>query len=457
MSRSVPSKLTSYGPQPIAVSAKKMDLSYTSLLPANNAGADFVYAPGGTNRILFRVPAYADTMLDCERSYLTFKFACSSGAETGGNGLMLNPRLGTSAVFNRMIVKSAGGLVIEDIQNLDLLNRILRTVSPADEARHAEGEFLDLHQDQIDTTMKTSLKDAYKTGVTLKYQFRTGLLAKHLKSYIPVGAMNGGNAGEAFSVELFLNDQKKCLQALGTGTDATDTKKSYTLQDVKWNMALLRADSSIAERFNNSNQEIVIPITTYRNNQASISSNQTTIQIAEACSDLRRVHTAIVDSRNEAAPVSSAYPRGLALKGGFKDATFKVSSYQLQVGNKYIYNEAILSETDNTLLLEQVKNASFTKKPIMCEQISELGVDMRPDYETDSFTLTSSFCYTDPTQMVNGISLGSLPLVMSLKTTAAPANSTLQSFSECGYNLVIEKGGYMSLKDSKDPSDFGMY
>jgi hypothetical protein len=442
---------------PVAVSPKKMDLTYTALLPANNAGSGFSYAPGGTNRILFRVPAYANTFMDCERSYLTFKLTCTSSTETGANGLMLNPRLGTAAVFNRMIVKSAGGLVIEDIQNMDILNRILRTLSPADECRHQEGDFLDLPQDQITSTMKTALKDSYKTGVVLKYVFRTGMLAKYLKTYLPLGAMNAGGAGEAFSVELFLNDQKRCLQVLGTGTVATDTVKSYSITDVQFNLALLRADSSIAERFHNSNDKIVIPITTYRNNQASISTSQTTLQIAEACADLRRVHTVLVDSRDETAPVSDDYPRGLLLQGGFKDSTFNVNSYNLQVGNKFIYNEPILSTTDNTLLLEQVKNASFTKRPIMAERIGKLGVNMRPDYEIDSFSLTSSFCYTDPSQMLSGVSLGSLPLVLTLKTSAAPANSTIQSFSECGFNLVIDSSGYMRLEDAKDPTDFGMY
>jgi hypothetical protein len=456
MSRAVPSKLTAYGAQPIAVSAKKMDLTYTTLLPTNNAGSGFKFSPAGTNRILFRVPAYADTFLDCERSYLSFKFECTSSTETGANGLMLNPRLGTASVFNRMVVKSAGGLVIEDIQNLDILNRILRSVGPADECRHAEGEFLDLHQNQIDATMKEALKDSYKTGVVLKYVFRTGLLAQHLKMYLPLGAMNAGNAGEAFSVELYVNDQKRVLQKLGTGTASGDATKSFSISDVQWNMALLRADSAIADRFNSTNPEIVIPITTYRNSQNSISADQTTVQIAEACSDLRRIHTALVDSNDETAVSDSDYPKGLALKAGFKDSTFYVTSYQLQVGNKYLYNQPLEAVTDNTLMLEQVKNSAFTKRPILAEKITELGVDMRPDYETDQFTLTSSFCYTDPSQMTNGISLGSLPLTMQIKTSATPTGTTLQSFAECGYNLVI-KDGYMSLKDSKDPSDFGMY
>jgi hypothetical protein len=93
----------------------------------------------------------------------------------------------------------------------------------------------------------------------------------------------------------------------------------------------------------------------------------------------------------------------------------------------------------------------------MAERIGKLGVNMRPDYEIDSFSLTSSFCYTDPSQMVSGVSLGSLPLVLTLKTSAAPANSTIQSFSECGINLVIDSSGYMRLEDAKDPTDFGMY
>jgi hypothetical protein len=56
--------------------------------------------------------------------------------------------------------------------------------------------------------------------------------------------------------------------------------------------------------------------------------------------------------------------------------------------------------------------------------------------------------------MTNGISLGSMPLIMRVKVDTASSGKIFLSQSECGYNLVI-KDGIASIKDTKDPNDYG--
>ena len=458
MSRVVPTKLTSYSALPVGISNKNLEISYASIIPANSSSSTR-FTPSGTNRILFRVPAYQNCFLDNSRSSLSFTFTVDYNETTPegtGDGNILNPHLGTPSLFNRMIIKSPNGLVIEDIQDLHVLNKILETMSLATANRHSEGIFDGdgYIESNITSGNKETMNTRQRTGVKMHYLFTHGMLSRHLQAYLPLHSMNGGSAGHAFSIELYLNDAVNVLEKIGTGSTAS--VKAYGLSDVKYNMTLLKADSSIIERFNalaNDSQEIVIPFSTYRSYTNGLASQKSTIQVSEACSDLRRVHTVILSSTSQSEPDTTT-PTQIVFHGGnnASDANSKVKSYQLQVGSKFIYNEPIESENDNMELLNQVINSAFVRGDLKCTKIDGTG---RLKYENEDFTLTSTFCYENPSQFSNGISLGSLPLVMKLELASTPgADKYLLTFSELGYNLVI-KDGYLSVRDSKDISDFG--
>jgi hypothetical protein len=460
MSRVVPSKLTSYSPLPIGISNKQLEISYASIIPANSSSGT-KFAPTSTNRILFRVPSYQNCFLDNSRSSLSFIFAVNYNVDTpegSGNGLILNPHLGTPSLFKRMIIKSPNGLVIEDITDLNVLNKILDTMYPTVSNRHTEGIFDGDMYSTSDLTSgnKSAQNTRQRAGVKMHYYFNHGMLSRHLQTYLPLHSMNGGNAGHAFSIELYLNESVNVLEKIGTGT--TNTTKGYTLTDMRYNMTLLKADQSVIERFNNlanDSSELVIPFSTYRSYTNGLSGAQkSTVQVSEACSDLRRVHTVILSSTAQDEP-SNTTPTAVVFHGGHSaaDAKSKVKSYQLQVGSKFIYNEPIETNgTDNMEFLNQVINATFAKGDIKATKLDSAG-NLR--FEKDDFTLTSTFAYDNPQQYTNGISLGSLPLVMKLELDDTPdGDKYLLTFSELGYNLVI-KDGYLTVKDSKDISDFG--
>ncbi len=456
MSRVVPTKLTSYQAKPIGVSNKNLLVEYASIIPANSSGGA-TFRPDGTSRILFRVPAFQNCFLDNSRSSLSFTFKSDTdGADTSTSGNIMNPKLGTTSIFKRMQIKSPNGLVIEDIQDLHLLNRILHTMNPSGITRHTEGILTgdNFMETDLSATQKEGLLALQIQGEKYQYYFNTGILNKHLQAYLPLHSMNGGNTGLAFSIELWLNDSYNVVQRIGSGT--ANVKKSYELTDVKYNMTLLKADSSIIERFNNlanDSSEITIPFTTYRSYVNSLNTEKSSIQITEACSDLRRVHSVLLSSAvSPTEPVVDTYSPTMTFLGGIDNSTRQVKSYQLQVGSHFIYTESILSDRDNSDLLEQVVNSSFSKTPIVATRLKQGS--FKPQYQDEAFTLSSTFCYENPQQFQNGISLGSLPLVMRIDLDAAPTSLFCQTFSELGFNLVI-KDGYMMVKDSKDITDFG--
>jgi hypothetical protein len=455
MSRVVPNKLTAYNPLPTGVSNKNLVVEYASIIPANSSGGAS-FTPSGTSRILFRVPAFQNSFLDNSRSSLSFTFKVDSDAtDTSGNGNILNPKLGTTTLFKRMQIKSPNGLVIEDIQDLFLLNKVLFTMRPASDTRHLEGivtgdNFMDYH---LTSGNKDALLTLQKTGVKYQYYFNTGILSRHLQAYLPLHSMNGGNTGLAFSIELWLNDNYNVLQKLGSGS--ASTTKAYSLTDVKYNMTLLKADKSIVDRFNNlanDSSEIIIPFTTYRSYTNNISTQKSSLQITEACSDLRRVHTLILKDTTPTEPETTNYSTNTQFIGGIDNTDNQVSSYQLQVGSHFIYTEPIESSNDNSDLLQQVVNASFSKAPIVATRLQ--NSNFKPQYQDEFFSLTSTFCYENPSQFNNGISLGSLPLVMRIDLASSPTSLYCLTFSELGFNLSI-KDGYMNVVDRKDIEDFG--
>src|SRR5210317_139832 len=216
MARVVPNKLTAYNPLPTGVSNKNLVVEYASIIPANSSGGAS-FTPSGTSRILFRVPAFQNSFLDNSRSSLSFTFKVDSDAtDTSGNGNIMNPKLGGTTIFKRMQIKSPNGLVIEDIQDLYLLNKVLFTMRPASDTRHLEGiltgdNFMDYH---LTGGNKDALLTLQKTGAKYQYYFNTGILSRHLQAYLPLHSMNGGNTGLAFSIELWLNDNYNVLQKL---------------------------------------------------------------------------------------------------------------------------------------------------------------------------------------------------------------------------------------------------
>lgn len=450
MSRSVPSKLVSYSALPVGISAKNFDISFNSLLPTNSTGGS-VFAPSGVNRILFTVPAYQNCFLDNGRSHLAFTF------ETTVAGTQLCTSLGSSCLFDRMVIRS-GPNVLEDITHLDVLNKILTSMDDKNESRLAEGCYNREYNGGGLTSAQTRVVGTkQKTGVELNYIFRHGLLHEHLASYLPLHAMNTSD-GRAFSIELYLNDPKKVLQWDADAEPAISTA-SYKLSNVRYQMCLLKADQTIIQRFNNlsGNGTITIPFSTYRSHQNGLSMTSTITQIAEACSDLRKIHTVIVSgsSADINKAVDHPYPAETSFIGGHEHS-IKVSEYQLQVGNKYIFTEPLKSVSDNSQLMAQVKNASFYKGNMLLESVDQ-GGSLRPAYEKSLFHMTSSFCYENSSIMTNGISLGSLPLILKLGMLASGgvgSGNIILSQAECGFNLVINSG-LCSVKDSKDASDFG--
>ena len=200
MSRVIPSKLVAMQKSIGVDSLKEIRPEKIRLAPVRGSGAS--YSPG--DRVGFRLPAFSNSMLDQAQTFLSFKVTTNDNGDviTATNKL---PVFGTGApLFSRMTVKSASGLVLEDITSFDVLRRLFTLLdTQPDSARH-EGKF---GANDPDLSMGVVLT----TGWDLTMRFDTGLLSQQMASYLPLFMMDGG-AGYALDIELTVNTAARALR-----------------------------------------------------------------------------------------------------------------------------------------------------------------------------------------------------------------------------------------------------
>ena len=123
-------------------------------------------------------------------------------------------------------------------------------------------------------------------------QWNFGLLSNHLRSYLPLHLM--GNQF-ALDVEIYLAHQSTVMECCGDAAGLANI--GYELSNVTWELALLEISSELCSRFNriacDESESLTIPYTTYHNHQAAITSQQQTVVVSDACTDLRSLRVVL--------------------------------------------------------------------------------------------------------------------------------------------------------------------
>jgi hypothetical protein len=196
MSKAVPSKMLAMAETMGADSFRDITVERVKLQPIGVNSATS-YTPNALNKIHFRIPAYSASFLDNSRTFLSFTVQTTGDDLTAthcavfGNGL---------PVFNRMVVKSSNGLVLEDCSQFHLLTRLFTILSTEEDYRIQEGVYSD-----GDPTVTVGAQ--LLTGLKYTIQFNSGLLDKKLKSFLPLFMMD---SSYALDVELYLSSPAEC-------------------------------------------------------------------------------------------------------------------------------------------------------------------------------------------------------------------------------------------------------
>jgi hypothetical protein len=428
MSRVVPSKFMSKQNVLGVDSIKEIRTEKVRLLPDQHAST--AYTPTGVNRISWRVPSYANAMLDNEKSFISFKAKMSGSGtfDATNNGVFGN----NLPIFNRLVVKSSSGLVLEDISNFNVLTKLISLLKTDEEYQIERG----IYGTTEGGSAVGALMNPTASGVVYTVQIETGILSKNLNCYLPLMMMDSAGS-YAFMFELYLTPALECIKQIGT----TATNLSYSLTDVVYNLHLLRLDESLCSKFNqiscDPNEQIKIPYTTYRCYTNTLQSTQNVVHVSENATNLKRLWSTFLDQ------TQTQSGNVLPFRGSVKEGNgLRIVKYNSRVGTTYTWNEPVQETVNNNITLNYVKDAVFAKdKPMMLSKPNSDKTATR--FEDDGkFFIVSNFDYSKEAMglAIQGIS-STNPIQLEVSFDSTPSQSiTNHNFAEVGYELTVRNG-----------------
>jgi hypothetical protein len=430
MSKIVPSKMMSPPTQLMSDSLKSIQLERVRLLPQQHAST--TYSPSGLNRISWRLPAYANSMLDTSRSFLSFKVKLTgSGTLDANNNATFQNGIG--GIFERILIKNSAGLVIEDISNFNVLQKVLTLVSTEEQYKIDEGIYGTSEAGAAVGALMIPSAD----GIVYNYRFNTGVLSSDLSAYLPLFMMDS-NGGFSLDVEIFLTPANSCMKANGT----INADVSYVITEPVYNLALLRMDSALCSKYNeiscDPNSSIEIPFVTYKTHTQTLQSQTNIVHISETATNLKRIWSVYLDqSQTKAGNV-------LPFRGSVRESNgLRLTKYNYRVGTTYLFNEPVQETTNNNTSLQYVKDSIFAmKKPLI---IAKSNSDQTATlYEDDNkFVTVANFEYSSESMnpaVIGGIS-STNPIQSETTFDSTPSSAIVNhNFCEVGYVMTIRNG-----------------
>lgn len=430
MSKIVPSKMMAPPSKLMADSLKSIQLERVRLLPQQHAST--TYSPSGLNRISWRLPAYANSMLDTSRSFLSFKVKITgSGTLDATNNAVFQNGIG--GIFERLVVKNSAGLVIEDISNFNVLQKVLTLVSQEEDYRIDEG----VYGSSEATAAVGALMVPSADGIVYTFKFNTGVLSSALSAYLPVFMMDS-NGGYSLDIDLYLSSADSCMKQNGT----INADVSYVITEPVYNLALLRMSSELCSKYNeiscDPNSSIEIPFVTYKCHTQTLQSQNNIVHISETATNLKRIWGVYLDqSQTKAGNV-------LPFRGSVKEGNgFRLTKYNWRVGTTYLMNEPVQETINNNTSLQFVKDSIFAmKKPLVISKGN--ANDTATLFEDDEkFFTVANFEYSsesmDPS-VVGGIS-STNPIQSETTFDSTPSTAIINhNFAEVGYVMTVRNG-----------------
>ena len=400
-------------PKPRQVAGIK---SNTIELSPTNGSLTTTYNP--LDRIIFQIPAYPNGFLDVSKSYLRFKPTLTTDGTNVGfaDGIPL---------FERMIVKSGSGAILEDIQDVDLLENLLEGVKEksSGSARGAlDGSGLTLAQ-----------KLARQNGKNITKRLCGGVFGEGQEYYIPLHLMGGPYALE---VELVLNSVARAL----VGDAASGLTLGYTITNLVFVLEVVNMPEDVCKKLDSAicgGEAVSVPFSTYRSYRHTIPQDVSTqsLQIHEVSPNVEQVWMAMQK-------VTLDQDETLLLDGGSESADNKLAEYQFRYADRYMpLQPAKDLNNGSSQALEAVIKATGVSNPAVCELVSGVA-----KYFSTRFFVVQDF-QTDK-DLISGVSTQAHagPIETFLKfsaNTTEPLRAT--HFAKTSQNINVSKDGVAGL------------
>jgi hypothetical protein len=447
MSGSIPQKLRV---GPMVVADANMNRKVVELYAAS-ANSQTKYSSG--DKLLFNIPSYQKGFIDFSKSYIKFEAKVINAVGSGECVFYDN-----CPVFDRVLIRGGNGVVLEDIQSYQNLERIQMLLKSKNEleSEYINGNF---------TIKNSKVSDAgliakQKKGVGYIKKLHSGMFSN--EDYLfPIHRVGG-----SMELELDIASKNSVLRAAGSTATNKYEEASFEISNVKFVFSLLSVSDDFLSKYNTmgNNNEIVLPITTFQRHVSTFSASEVepVIFINSAKKDVRRAYTVFNKTLTSIQTVPAAdkfviqQPAFLKGSGDEKQVCTRfIHKYQDRQFPENYVNATIHSDgtiLDQTNLLAHVLTnvpPEKTKNSPYITTLSETNAGVKVIYE-EQFMIVQDFRSSDDKGVVNALNMNynSSPLILELKmggvdtsTTATMVNTYLELSSE----IVIAEDGGMSI------------
>jgi len=411
---------------------KSVETKSITLRPVN-ASTNTVFRADGNNQLVYHIPAFSNSYISPKSSCLSMVVKAIRDAGDTTTEFRFNPLY---PVFERVQVKSSSGMIIADIDDYHILQKLVSNFDPEWDSKMA------LNGDNRSGIIADDTTDLVGDGVTVQHDILAGLFSQ--EHYIPCGLFSG-SAGHCLEITFYLNEPRKCMVA---SDSAYAGNYNYELSNVNFQLEVVKLPESVTSKLNAQimkGDKVSIPMVNYRSHKSYIpaSSKSVDITISESAHDLESVMTVLL-------PDSVTDQKGNIVVGNesntyfYGGRTYPVESYQFNYADRYYPTQkAELKTTDQRLaLMNAIKNLDLTDKPPYVA---------RPNIWKDQFCIVQSFKTSKEDDFENGLNTSSsgAPLILQLAVKQADATKAYRvvSFVKQNQTLNIFKGGQTSLTD----------
>ena len=418
------------------------------LQPANATGTT-KFGANGANRIMFNLPAYPNAYLQTSRSFLSFRGKVMHNASgSASDKVAFKDGL---PVFERLVVRGGNGVLLEDIRDYEVIERMLSNFDDWSQRYADSHEIGDFRAQRDAGALKEeifSLTTGKYIGGSGAFQEKTyrkplisGIFGKDQDKALPIGLMSA-TGGFAFQVELYLNSNEKACEELAGGA-----QPSYELSDVKLTLSLLETPADVYARLNArlvQNDRYVLPFKRLQSHKHYLDATGTKFNI--------NIHESAKNVERLMAVMRPQGGNGLDFVGG-ADSDHKIKMFQTRYGTMYHPQAPIevMSEKDSTLMLSHAlagMDMLEAGQPLLATWFdygANYGKCVR--WERSDFMLLQSY-KTSKDEVANGLnSLSSgAPIVLDLtfSTRTAEALEMLVFMVE-DQKMVLGNGGSIAL------------
>jgi hypothetical protein len=424
-------------PMPKATQVAGIKSQTVEITPVNGSFTTS-YAP--LDRIIFQIPSYPNGFLDVSKSFLKFKptLAAASGGGTVVTTSSTNYAIPLFAqgvpIFERMIVKSGSGAVLEDIQDADLLENLLSEMKEKSQGsadRALLGDHLTNDWHQFNRQQNNHLIKRLPGGVF------------NSEYYLPLHLMGGPYALE---VELVLNSAAKCMRQANATASAL-TEVTYTISGVQLQLEVVNMPGDVCQKLDMAicgGEELVVPFSTYRSyrNIIPTASTTTSLQIHEVSPNVQEVMLVLEDTTAKA--IGDAR---YEFEGGSEKASGnnKVDEYQFRYADRYMPLQPVkdLANGSAPALMNLLRDLPV-ENPVLCAE--DTSVDGGCRYFVDKFFILQNMEVDKG--LVSGLSTQAHagPIETFLKFSAATSAALRATqFAKSSHNISISRNGVVGL------------